>query len=106
LIFISRAAMQFDFFKKEIAISAFVFPARTLAMRINKLRGVRSSGRRDPHRFQLAAYQHTSRIAAPRSFSRDVSHSRRQQGANLSFPRFFAFQRIGIMPPISSHVEH
>jgi hypothetical protein len=24
----------------------------------------------------------------------------------LSFPRFFVFQPIGIMPPISSHAEH
>ena len=25
---------------------------------------------------------------------------------NVSFPRFFVFQPIGIMPPISSHAEH
>ena len=25
---------------------------------------------------------------------------------DLSFPRFFIFQLIGIMPPISSHTEH
>jgi hypothetical protein len=24
----------------------------------------------------------------------------------LSYPRFFVFQPIGIMPPISSHAEH
>ena len=26
--------------------------------------------------------------------------------SNVSFPRFFVFQPIGIMPPISSHAEH